>query len=56
MVKQTLVDAYARIADAIPVYLIHNSADAGDDTFLIDFERFSREAQVCAKRMVLTRL
>lgn len=56
MPKQSLIDAYARITDAlpelsfasdveIPVYLIHNTPDAEDYTFLIDFERFLREAK-----------
>lgn len=56
MPRQTLTDAYARVVETlsgitlasdveIPVYLIHNTPDAEDYTFLIDFERFLRESK-----------
>jgi len=54
--KDTLLNAYARLTDIlpnlslasdveIPIYLVHNSRDAEDYTFLIDFERFLRDAK-----------
>jgi len=55
MPKETLLDAYARLSEKlpnlsfvrdveIPIYLVHNSPDLEDYTFLIDFEQFLRDA------------
>jgi len=57
MPRKTILEAYERIADSlpdlslakeveIPIYLVHNSSDAENYTFLIDFERFLREAKL----------
>ena len=57
MPSQSILSAYNQVSDAlsnlsfakeveIPIYLVHNSASAEDYTFLIDFERFLREAKV----------
>ncbi len=57
MPKKTLLSAYERLNDTlsglsfardveIPIYLVHNSPHPEDYTFLIDFERFLREAKL----------